>query len=517
MRTSNQIVKCILGNERKRLPIKLIDSFEVKTKADRYFITKKLAQVPFFVRIEVRNEFNRMAKSKNISLKGAKVFLKQLAIFCSDLPVNVTITIKQLHMHISEIVQLCTKYKKNFKKGSISNFDLLKKIEKLIALMGLSPRKGKSLFGDINRYCSPKWWSRKLKCLYLQSKERVAHYLRLVNDKLDKYLTSENFDILRENRARNQVYFDSLVATDELDTKLNFSDVVSSSLANPKNRKAEIVTRLKGSEKYAEKYGYKSDLITFTCPSKYHAVSHPNIKNANYDNSSIWEAKEYLTKQWARIRTKLQKLNVDYYGFRVVEPHHDGTPHWHLIIFSKENQRQCLHDCIQNHIVKGATHKQHLLDIKPVDKKKGSAEGYLVKNITEKVDFTGKKNIPSSEELSRINEWGTLWKVHQFEPFGGPKAGMWREARRIAMTAQVDDSPIWKIVKGGDWLAFFEFTNQPKVDGSKSKISLYKKFDDSLNEFGEERGILVKGLIIDDKVYFSRQKKWEINVKSGHF
>lgn len=511
MSTSNPIVNNILGDARKRLPVEFIESFEVKTKTDKRLILQCLAQVPFFLRNSVRYKFNRMVDSKSIGLKGAKLFIKDLSEFCKALPVNVTITPKQLFMYVSKVVNLCITYRKQNKCES----SLLIQIEKLISSLGLVPRKGKSTKGNINRYCCIKWWIRKLKTLYMQSKERIAHYLGMVNDRLDKYLTTENFKEIRENRLRNKAYFNSLVATDDSGTSIDFSSVQSSSLSNPKNRRAEIITRLKGSEKYAEKYGYIADLITFTCPSRFHSSTVSNFRNKRYDNSSVIEAKDYLNLQWKRLRSRLSKLKIDYYGFRVVEPHHDGTPHWHMVVFTKSAQHKMLNNCLTNYIVGSDPSKEALLNISISDKKKGSVCGYLIKNISHEIDFSGKQNSAeaSDEKLLRIYSWGSLWKLHQFEPFGGPKVSMWREARRIALTTQVDDSPIWKIVKEGDWLSFVEFINQPKPDGSKNKISLYKEFDSSLNDFDEERGILVKGLIVEGKTFISRNN-WKIKAKS---
>ncbi|MDQ9671059.1 replication endonuclease, partial [Serratia marcescens] len=44
---------------------------------------------------------------------------------------------------------------------------------------------------------------------------------------------------------------------------------------------------------------------------------------------------------------KDRRLQV--YGMRVVEPHHDGTPHWHLMMFTPQMQRQAVLDIIQRY------------------------------------------------------------------------------------------------------------------------------------------------------------------------
>jgi len=503
-------IKLILGNDKKILPIKLNESFKVRTKVDKEFIAKNLAQVPYNLRISVRNEFNRILGSKSCGLQLAKHFLKGCADFCRKLPVNVTISINQIYKYTNDIVRICIYYKKNN-----SDKSLLKKLERIVKDLGLVPRQGKSIIGDINRYCNNKWWIRKLKSLYMQSYERVAQYLRLVNDKIDIYLTTHNFKILRENRKRNECFLSSLVAINDTGEVINFNKVVDSSLANPKNRKAEIITRLKGFEQYAEKYNFTADFITITSPSRFHSVYKSGYKNINYDYSSTLDARDYFNKLWAKSRSKLNRLGIERFGFWVIEPHHDGTPHWHFIIFTKKGQRGLLIECLKDYSLEEspdeAGAKTHRFNVKPINKKLGSASGYLVKHICKKVNLSGKSTKLSIEECtSRIYEWGVLWNFHQFEQFGGPPVGVWREARRIALSADINTSSIWKSIKDGDWLAFFEFLGGTNICRKDFKVVIHKEHDCSLNDFGEEKGLVVKGVVIEDEIFISRNHQWSI-------
>ena len=47
------------------------------------------------------------------------------------------------------------------------------------------------------------------------------------------------------------------------------------------------------------------------------------------------DSSDYLVNTFfAAVRKKLNRDGLRWYGIRTVEPHHDGTVHWHMMVFA---------------------------------------------------------------------------------------------------------------------------------------------------------------------------------------
>ena len=79
--------------------------------------------------------------------------------------------------------------------------------------------------------------------------------------------------------------------------------------------------------------------ITVTCPSRMHPWLLRSCKrNSKFDGTLPSQAQQHFCKTWSRICAQLKRDGINIYGFRVAEPHHDGTPHWHLLVFLPPHQ-----------------------------------------------------------------------------------------------------------------------------------------------------------------------------------
>src|SRR5690606_26246666 len=120
-------------------------------------------------------------------------------------------------------------------------------------------------------------------------------------------------------------------------------DCWEASNANPVNRRNEMMVRARGFSDYAEEQGHVGVFFTWTAPSRFHAWKTGRngkiVENEKYEGATPRETCAYLAKLWSLTRAALKRGDAPVYGFRVCEAHHDGTPHWHLLLFMRPADR----------------------------------------------------------------------------------------------------------------------------------------------------------------------------------
>lgn len=157
---------------------------------------------------------------------------------------------------------------------------------------------------------------------------------------------------IRDVHSRRQANLEYLKSC-ELENKvtgerIDFISKVMGSISNPEIRRMELMNTIAGIERYAAGQGDVGMFITITTPSKYHPtrqVGKGDKKTVQLNhgwNETAFTPKDgqrYLCRVWSLMRTAFKDNELQVYGMRVVEPHHDGTPHWHMMLFCKPEQR----------------------------------------------------------------------------------------------------------------------------------------------------------------------------------
>lgn len=286
------------------------------------------------------------------------------------------------------------------------------------------------------------WWSSQIRRAHSQTMEAGAVRLGLVHRFAggDCYASRETVERRRQQRRRNA---DMLAAHDVVNEEgevINLAEIAEHSLSNAAIRRGELMTRLRGFEEVGDGLGHVSLFVTLTCPSRFHRFS-GKVDNPKFKGATPKEAQAYLQGVWSRIQSKLARDEIATYGFRVAEPHHDGCPHWHFVLWSVSREmRVRLRSVFYSYGLKDepdeAGARKHRVKLVNIRKVPGcSAVAYVAKYIAKNIDGFGIETDllgnPAIVASERIEAWASTWRIRQFQQIGGPPVGHWRELRKI--------------------------------------------------------------------------------------
>jgi len=166
----------------------------------------------------------------------------------------------------------------------------------------------------------------------LKERHKIVHYglskndLENVTQKLKKQKQFLKYSFIYDRIMRN---------------KIPLSDIFISANHSPQRYYAEIQNRVNTLTTFAKERNLKPLFMTITLPSEYHIGKTTKqgklMPNPKFNGIKPKEAVKVLTKMFARLRQDrslkdgLYKENRIY--FRVNEPHKDGTPHTHILMF----------------------------------------------------------------------------------------------------------------------------------------------------------------------------------------
>lgn len=319
--------------------------------------------------------------------------------------------------------------------------------------------------GAIARLTDPLWWRRQIRAIHARNIEGAAISLGYVHRRAEVYCSDVTLHRRAEQRRRNAAALENTIATNEAGEEFTLADLAARSVANPRIRRGELMTRIRGFEEVARGLSHAADFVTLTCPSRMHARrSVSGDENPAYDGTTPREAQRYLTRVWARVRAAWDRAGIKPYGFRIAEPHHDGTPHWHMLIFVPAERLQEMRRLLVRHALadsgEEAGARRNRIKFVSIDWRRGSAAGYVAKYVAKNIDglhvgadLFGNDAVESS---ARVEAWASTWGIRQFQQIGGPPVGVWRELRRIPETDCERVARARAAADAGDWRAYVE-------------------------------------------------------------
>lgn len=423
------------------------------------------------------------------------------------------------------------------------------------------------------------WWRRQLNAALPRRREQAALALALVRKRrsapeTDLYCSREAVQTHAERQERALAFMRSAVLVDEdSGEEITLANVAATTVADPRIRFAEMMTRLRGMQRVAQMSGLKAAFITNTCPGHMHPSS------PTYDGTTMRAAQQHLVRCWAQFRTRCSNAGIPIAGMRTVEAHHDGCPHWHGVIWYREEDAEVLLGTLgeageeqaeavieairaERDAVRAAAlaagnrpgtvarklaeyrkRERHALgilrdvflgetredpgavarrvDVKLLDREKGDVAGYLIKYITKHLP-AGQQTEEKAVELmasARLEAWRSLWGIKAFAFFGEPGVGIWRELWRLKGTVAAEHDGLQKLARSVDRKRYAMYVLRMGglcAPRSARPFRLAREDREGVNAYGEALRPRVVGVeaMVDEGasvVERTRLRRWRID------
>ncbi|MBD9643664.1 replication endonuclease [Pantoea sp. PNT02] len=394
----------------------------------------------------------------------------------------------------------------------------------------LSLRKAQS---GLLRMMAPEWWRGRLKQMRDLQREHMAIAVGQVQKSASPYVSRGTLAEWVEQKKRNREFFKRYdLMNKETGDRVAMDEMVNRSTANPAMRRRELMTRMRGFEDIANETGCVGDFYTITAPSRYHSVYSQGGFITKWNGSSPRDTQRYLCRVWARIRAALSREEIHVFGFRVVEPHHDGTPHWHMLLFMLPEHRERVQQIMREHASKEDADELNTpqarkarFHAEPIDPTKGSATGYIAKYISKNIDgfaMDGEKDDETGSNMrdmaKAVCAWASRWRIRQFQQIGGAPVTVWRELRRLGDTRLPNekmDAVLASASVASCWASYTMAQGGPLVARDDLVIRLCYEITEMGNEYAEDVQ-RVQGIYsphYQDSEVFTRLVKWEAVAK----
>lgn len=300
-----------------------------------------------------------------------------------------------------------------------------------------------------NRGEDYQYWRRVLRRMVARWWDQFMRLAGFVHKRKQIYASDQAVRWHRQRLEANRRTLADLLAISNQGDVLSLLEVVERSVANPEHRFIEAMVRIRGMDEWAQENGWIGMMATVTCPSRFHARHMQSGQlNKKYDGSTPRQGNDYLLSVVGRIRSKLDREGIPWKGFRVVEPHHDGCPHTHILIFCQLDHIRAVESVFRRYAMAESPHeagaRKHRLKFERIDRAKGDAASYVAKYIAKSLDGKGIEQDLFGNEgewaALRVVAWARTWGIRQFAFYGNGEATvtLYREYRRI----REEDAPI---------------------------------------------------------------------------
>lgn len=381
-----------------------------------------------------------------------------------------------------------------------------------------------TITGCLNRLDCPRWWCRVMRRAYPKIADARLRSLGFVHKQASLYVSHEALTFYIAHRLQNIETLSAAIARNDLGEEFRLIDLAARGTSSPAIRRTELMVRCRGMEDRAQDFGLSATLFVCTLPSRFHAYHITGDRNPNFDGSTPQDGQHWLSQRWQRVRAALHRKGIAIYGLRTAEPHHDGTPHWNILVFCHPDHTEAVCSAFKTHFLLSDSPDEpgaarHRIREIAIDPKLGSATGYIAKYISKNIDGfrAGKdledtaQNRDTTDTCIRAIAWASIHGIRQFQQFGAPPVSVWRELRRLHSDASGVIEDARKAADEGNWATFTAVMQSESLPSRRWTIDLFRVWSDRPGVFGDPIGPIVLGVRTEVETFVTRERCWDID------
>lgn len=370
---------------------------------------------------------------------------------------------------------------------------------------------------------------RTLRSAFRQCNEQTAHIIGIVKKGSGQEYVS---DITRNSRrwqlkTQDKWIRATTVSTTRTDQTTGKEKPFSMSLAQctrtPEQRFAELYTLQHGQESYFISQGYIPVFVTLTTPAQYHPS--PSHGKSSWTGLSVRDSHDWFNERWQHMRSDLAKHGIRLEGFRVTEPHKDGSEHWHIMVYVIKNQMETIKSTFSGYFGHSDHAVKFITDFAAPgkgEKGKASAASYMLKYVIKSINRGAAAGTSAADDQNFLQEadaadaWRSTWGIRSFQFFGTlfGKQTLWRELRRLdEQPTETAAMALWRAARGGRAHHFIAHLIQLEPDLATIH-EMTQDFTEPDPDTGEIHQIIKKGRIvgidINNYFYLTHECRWEL-------
>ena len=186
-----------------------------------------------------------------------------------------------------------------------------------------------------------------------------------------------------------------------------------------------------------------------------------------------------------------------------MEPHHDSTPHWHILVYIPQENDSKVISTINKYFstIVDSSSFDSKIDMKLFTNE--AVLHYMMKflassfpGVADENAINDKTGKPISCEAKNAKLWASQWGIRRFQHFGLPEIGAWRECRKVRshnITHELGHAAeaVRHAADHGDFQGYIEAQGGIGIKRSQRVLHVERVISPFDNIWGEEKIIII--------------------------